>query len=326
MAIKIVSGFLIFAAAALLASFAFTQWKARQIEARYPARGAFADVEGGRIHYRVTPPKGEPATTVALIHGASGNEADLRVPLGERLAAQGFRVVSLDRPGHGWSTRGEGPSDPAMQARQVRQALETIGVKRAVVVGHSLAGAMTLQLALDHKDIVEGVVLLAPVTHPWPGGVAAYYSVAATPVVGSFFANTLVVPFAMLTMDSALDSVFAPQRPPPGYRGDTGVELVLRPQTFRANAIDVAEMYAFVAREQARYKDISIPVEIVTGDSDSIVLTHIHSFGSARDIPGSNLQVMPGIGHSPHWSRPDEVAARIAAFARKARNEAMAGR
>jgi pimeloyl-ACP methyl ester carboxylesterase len=312
--------------AILIAAFLFSQWQARRIAAANPPRGEFVDVDGARIHLTRSRPAGEAKGTIVLVHGASGNEADLRLALGERMTAAGYQVISVDRPGHGWSERGDGSSDPAMQARQIRQAIEKAGVRQAVVAGHSLAGALTLQLALDHTDLVNGVVLIAPVSHPWPGGVAAYYKITAMPVIGPLFTNTVMMPIALSLIGPSLETVFSPQQVPESYRERTGVDLVLRPKTFRANAQDVDGMYTFVTREQARYPEISMPVEIVTGDKDTIVLTHIHSYGSARDIPGARLHVMEGVGHSPHWARPDEVAARIIALAQKASEGKHAGR
>ena len=87
----------------------------------------------------------------------------------------------------------------------------------------------------------------------------------------------------------------------------TRVRLVLRPQTFRNNALDVAGIYDFVVRQAPRLPAITAPTTIVTGDHDGIVLTHIHSYGSAREIPGARLIVLPGTGHSPHWSNPEAV-------------------
>lgn len=304
-------------AGVLAALFAYTHWQTRLIMRNAPAQGEFVDVGDARIHLTQIWPNKTPAATIALVHGASGNEADLRLALGERLTGLGYHVVSVDRPGLGWSTRGLDRSDPADQARQIRRALEKIGVRRAIVVGHSLAGALTLQLALDHADWIAGAVLIAPVTHPWPGGIAAYYTAAATPVIGHVFAHTLALPAGQALIETSLKNVFAPQEPPPDYRKRTALDLALRPATFRANAIDVAGMYDFVLRAQERYRDIAIPVDIITGDRDSIVLADIHSHGSARDIPGSSLHVMAGVGHSPHWARPDEVSGRIAALAQR---------
>ncbi len=60
------------------------------------------------------PPDGTP---VVLLHGASGNLHDMRIALGDRLAAHD-RVILIDRPGHGWSDRPGGAAD----ARPARQA------------------------------------------------------------------------------------------------------------------------------------------------------------------------------------------------------------
>ena len=153
---------------------AFTGWKSREIALRFPATGRFVEVEGGRLHYAERLPDGAPRATVILLHGASGSQADVMAPLGDRLAAEGFRVLAFDRPGHGWSDRPDGRDDasPARQAQLVRQAAERLGVTRAIVAAHSLAGVMATNLAIEHKDFVAGLVLIAPVTHPWPGGIA----------------------------------------------------------------------------------------------------------------------------------------------------------
>ncbi|MDF2116553.1 alpha/beta hydrolase [Roseiarcaceae bacterium H3SJ34-1] len=321
---KMLAFILLLVAAALAAALVFTQWEVRRIEARYPARGQFVDVDGGRIHLVDTRPDGEPIGTILLIHGASGNEADMRLPLAPGLQQLGFRVISVDRPGHGRSARLGGSTDasPARQAVLIRAAMEKIGVQDVIVVGHSLAGVMAINLALDHSRFARGLVLLAPVSHPWPGGIALYYSLTATPVIGPLVTNTVIMPLGLYSLDTAIGGVFAPQPAPDDYSERVGIPLVLRPASFRANSQDVDVIKEFVTREAPRYGNISVPTAVVTGDQDAIVYTHIHSYGSARDIPGATLQVLPGVGHSPHWAQPRtvidaimEVAARTRAHA-----------
>ena len=108
-------------------------------------------------------------------------------------------------------------------------------------------------------------------------------------------------------IDGGAAGVFAPRATPANYAQRTGLARVLLPAIFRANAQDVAAAYAAVTRQAPRLGDIRAPTEIVTGDSDQIVLTKVHSYGSARDIPGARLDVLPGVGHSPHWSEPGAV-------------------
>ena len=89
-------------AAVLLGAAAFTWWQSGVIAKSFPPTGAFVDLGGGtRVHYTERRPIGPPLDTVVLLHGASGNQADVMLPLGDRLAAAGFRVLAPDRPGHG---------------------------------------------------------------------------------------------------------------------------------------------------------------------------------------------------------------------------------
>jgi pimeloyl-ACP methyl ester carboxylesterase len=315
---------LLLVAVAVAATVLFTQWEARRIDARYPPQGQFVDVQGGRIHLVDTKPDKDPIATVLLIHGASGNEADMRLPLAARLKQRGFRVISVDRPGYGWSARlgGSADSSPARQAILIRAAVEKIGVREVIVVGHSLAGVMSINLALDHSQFARGLVLLAPVSHPWPGGIAFYYTLTATPVIGPLITNTIIMPLGLTTLDTAMASVFAPQPTPDNYRERAGIPLVLRPASFHANSQDVDVIKEFVTREARRYGNIKVPTAIVTGDQDTIVFTHIHSYGSARDIPGATLRVLPGVGHSPHWAQPQAVIETIVEVAARTRPHA----
>jgi pimeloyl-ACP methyl ester carboxylesterase len=310
--------------AALLCLFgallAFSHWNARRIEARYPAVGALVDAGDGAIHVVERPALGSERGTVVLAHGASGNHADMLMALGDRLAALGFRTLSIDRPGHGWSSRrfGRKLSSPALQAAVLRSALARRGVKSAIVVAHSWAGALGLAMALDAPEFMSGLVLLAPVSHPWPGGVGWRYELACKPIIGWLFRHLIVMPVGLTAMKGGVASVFAPGRPPDDYIERTKLPLMLRPAHFLANAQDVCDLKPFVTAMAARYGEIRTPIVIVTGDSDGVVYTHIHSIGCARDIPGATLKVLKGVGHSPHFAAPDSVIAAILEVERRA--------
>lgn len=201
-----------------LALFAYTRWQGGRIAARHPPLGAFVTVEDGvDLHYTERAPLGPERATVILLHGASGNQADLMLPLGARLSAKGYRVLAFDRPGHGWSTRRDGLADaqPERQAELISVALEKLGIGRAIVLGHSLAGVLATTLALDHRNLVEALVLVAPVTHPWPhGDIAWYYTPAASRLLGRLFTETITLPAGQAALPAALAGVFAPQRVP----------------------------------------------------------------------------------------------------------------
>lgn len=301
-------------AAAVTGGWLFTRWQAGTIARTYPPLGSFVDLgDGNQIHYTERRPDAEPRATIVLLHGASGNQADVMLPLGDRLAALGFRVLAPDRPGHGWSQRPDGAdgASPAHQAQILRRALETIGVEHAIVLGHSWSGALAVNFGLDHADFTDGLVLLAPVLYPWAGGIAWYYNSVARPWLGPAFTRYVTMPLGLMSLKSAVAQVFAPQAPPPGFAELTGVYLVLRPSEFTANAQDVYHLRDFVTGQAPRMRELSVPTAIVTGDSDTVVNPQLHSVEAAKDIPGVALTVLQDVGHSPHWADPESVVAAI---------------
>jgi pimeloyl-ACP methyl ester carboxylesterase len=252
-----------------------------------------------------------------VLHGASSTHAEAMLPLGRALA-ETYRVISFDRPGHGWSDRvgGEAAASPARQAEIVRHALDRLDAGRAIVVAHSWAGAVLPNLSLDHAGAVASAVYLAPVTHPWPGGaIAWYYAPSASAYLGWLLTRTVATPAALLVTDALARAVFAPQAPPPGYIDKAQIPLALRPGAFRANAQDVAGLYAAVSAQEARYGGISVPTVIIAGDADRIVRTDIHARGLARAVAGAKLVILPGVGHMPHHAAPEVVIAEIDALA-----------
>jgi pimeloyl-ACP methyl ester carboxylesterase len=301
--------------------FAFTLWQTRRIEARYPPVGALVDTGEDVVHLVERAAVGPERGTVLLVHGASGNHPDMMVALGSPLAALGFRTLAVDRPGHGWSSRRSGRrlSSPERQAALIRAALAGRGITQAIVVVHSLAGVLGLAMALAAPAFTRALVLLAPVSHPWPGGVDWRYTLAATPWLGWLFRRLIVLPAGLMTMQGGVRSVFAPNPTPADYIDATKLPLVLRPAHFLANSEDVVDLKACVAALAPRYGEIRAPTAIVTGDSDGVVYAHIHSLGCARDIPGATLRRLEGIGHSPHHSAPEDVIAAILEVERRAK-------
>jgi len=299
--------------AAIIVSVAITLLGTAWIEAAHPAAGRFVEVTGGRLHVlELGPTVAEERLPIVLVHGASGNLRDLRLALGDRLAMD-RRVILLDRPGHGWSDRPGGAADasPARQAALIAQAVERIGIKRFVLLGHSLGGAVATALALACPDRVAGLVLLAPVTHPWSGGLAWYNRILSTPAVGRLFAHTVALPLGALLLSSGAVSVFAPQPVPPEYLSRAAIRLLLRPAEFLANAQDIAVLKKFVAAQMLRYGHITAPTVILTGSADTTVSPQIHAHAMATAVPNARLIVLDGIGHMPHHTVADAVVAAI---------------
>jgi len=291
-----------------------------RIEAAHPASGRFVEVKGGRLHVmEVGASAREEQLPIVLVHGASGNLEDLGLALGGRLAVN-RRVILVDRPGHGWSDRPGGVADasPARQAALIAEALNRMGVERFVLLGHSLGGAVASAFALAYPSRLAGLVLLAPVTHHWKGGLAWYNAVLSTPVIGPMFARTVAIPLALLLLDRGVASVFAPQSVPADYVRRAAVRLLLRPAEFIANAQDIAALKAFVTVQAPRYGEISAPLVILTGNADRTVPPHTHARAIAAAVPHARLITLAGVGHMPHHSDADAVVAAIGQLSARA--------
>jgi pimeloyl-ACP methyl ester carboxylesterase len=286
-----------------------------RIEAAHPPAGRFIEIEDVRLHVAEIglargSPGAEPA--VVLIHGASGNMEDMRLALGERLAAS-HRVILIDRPGHGWSSRPahDAYASPARQATLVAEALKRLGVNRAILVGHSWGGAFVTAYALAFPERTAGLVLLSAVTHPWAGNPGWYNKLASLPCIGPLFLHTLVYPLSFILTPAISRSVFAPQAVPDDYLRRAAIRLVLRPKTFFANARDLALLKDFVAAQVPSYVDLRSPTIIISGDRDIMVSPKTNACALAATLPAAKLISLEGVGHMPHHAAPQAIAAAI---------------
>jgi pimeloyl-ACP methyl ester carboxylesterase len=288
---------------------ALTVIGARLIERAHPPRGRFIDIGGLRQHVvEVGAESGAPP--LVLIHGAGCNLEDMRLALGEQLAAR-HRVILIDRPGLGWSLRrGRGGNSPAYQATMLRGMLDRLGVERAIIIGHSWGGALALRFALDYPDRVAGLVLLAPPLYPFARAMSSLYALFALPIIGWLYARTLALPLGLPFIAMAMGSAFLPQLPPRGYVKRTAALHLLRPRVFLANARDIAGLGENLAALTVQYGTLSVPTVLVTGDRDMVVPPRqANAFAAA--VPSAKLVVLPGIGHMLHHVAAEQVAGVI---------------
>jgi pimeloyl-ACP methyl ester carboxylesterase len=284
------------------------------VQRAHPAQGEMIEVTGATLHVIDIGPRDAAGLPVVMLHGASSNLQVMRQPLGDRLA-KNHRVILIDRPGHGWSTRASvADSTPAAQGRMIDEALEKLGVREAIFVVHSWSGALGARIALDYPKRVAGLVMLAPVAYPWPGGVGQYNKLIATPVIGPLLAYTITLPLGYFLAGPGARGVFLPQTMPDGFVKNSATPLLLRPREFIANARDLVTLKAAVAEQAPRYAEIKAPITIIAGDVDKTVSTNIHSRPLAATAPNARLIVLPGVGHMVQNAVPDLVMSEIEAM------------
>ena len=125
-------------------------------------------VRGGRLYLGAWGPPDGPV--VVAVHGITASHVFWSL-VGERLAADGVRLLAPDLRGRGLSAELPGPSSIAQHAEDVVAVLDAVGVERALLVGHSMGGFVVAVAAARHPDRVSASVLVdggPPLTGPLP--------------------------------------------------------------------------------------------------------------------------------------------------------------
>ncbi len=295
---------------ALGAAAAATLLIAARVEARYPPAEDRVAVAGGTVTYLEDGPREGARATIVLLHGASANAYDPMEGVGRRLAAAGFRVVSLDRPGYGGSDRiaGAEAATPAFQARAIGEAIDRLGLGAVILMGHSWSGALALRMALDRPEQAAGLVLLAPVAMPFPPMPLPWWAgLALKPPVTWLLTRTVAVPLGMTYLPGVAKGVFRPEPPVADYVARSRAPLILRPGSALANIQDLAGLPAALAEQAPRYRDLRVPTVIVSGEGDPVVVTGKQAEPLSRALPEARLVTLPGAGHMITYTAPDAV-------------------
>jgi len=224
---------------------------------------------------------------VVLVHGAGGTHLHWP-PQVRRLA--GARVLALDLPGHGQSATA-GASEQAASSIETKTeavlaVLDALGIERAMVVGHSMGGALALALALAKPERVAGLGLV---------GTGARLRVAPEILDGlrRDFAGTVA---------AVVERMFGPMAPErlKALALERMLEVdarVLRADWEACNEFDVRE----------RLGEIAAPALVVTGSAD-VMTPEKHGRYLAEKLPKARLHVEEGAGHMVMLERPEAVA------------------
>ncbi|WP_370459267.1 alpha/beta fold hydrolase [Cupriavidus sp. SW-Y-13] len=289
--IVIVGAVLLAALLALL--FLFTWRTARKIEAAFPPTGRFIDVPGARLHV-VERGEGPP---ILLVHGLSGQLENFGYGMIAPLSRD-HRVIAVDRPGAGWSTRPAGaPADLKAQADTLAALIDKLGLERPLVVGHSLGGAISLALATYHPERVGGLALIAPLTHP-PKTISPVFKAMAmeSAFARKLIAWTLLIPMSIRNREQVMDIVFGPDPVPADFPTRGGGLLALRPSHFLGASEDLLGVAPSLPPLLARYGDLRVPISILFGREDRILDYRENGEAFVAKNPATRLTLVSG-GH-----------------------------
>jgi pimeloyl-ACP methyl ester carboxylesterase len=284
--------------AGALGAAAFVQHRTRAAERAHRLRGGFVDVHGARLHYleRGSGP------ALVLVHGLGSMIDDFVLSGLVARAAERYRVIAIDRPGYGRSSRPRQVRwTPAVQAGLLHAALRRLDVYCPVVLGHSFGASVALAYALHYP--VERLVLASGLYYPTPRLDLPVLGPPAIPVLGALMRYSVSPLLGRLLWPAWLRLIFAPMPVPRRFR-PFPTWLALRPETLRAIGEDAAHLVPAVVAMAADYKRVRVPTTIIAGAEDRYVSARAHSARLHREIPDSELLLVPGAGHMVHYAAP----------------------
>jgi pyruvate dehydrogenase E2 component (dihydrolipoamide acetyltransferase) len=257
---------------------------------------ATIDAGGRRLRYLEIGGEGPP---VIFIHGFGGDLNNWQ--FNQEALAENHLTFAIDLPGHGGSTKdlGSGHVHVGALATAVVDFMDAKAVAKAHLVGHSLGGAVALDLALNHADRVASATLicsagLGPEINMAyiDGFMQAKRRKQLQPVL-----EMLVADPSMISREMIEDVL--------KYRRLDGVEAALNriiDDTF-AGGRQVLELTSHLG-------DLTVPVQVIWGRQDQI-LPVSHSEGLPDSVP---VTVFDDAGHMVHMEKAAEVNDKLRAF------------
>lgn len=269
-----------------------------------PDSHRFARLSDGQCHYRVDGPEEGPV--VLLVHGATVPEWEFD-RLRPYLVEAGFRTISLDLFGHGYSDRPRLRYHPELFVRQAAELLDVLGVDRPIrIIGHSLGSAIAARLAVTQPHRVSALVLVAPLvdfTANLPG-----ITVLRIPVLGEVLARAYVVPMLVRRRTRRYREIedgrfvvrFRNQLVKPGF--DRALLGLVR--------------HGALGDQRPAYRALPAtghPVLLIWGEDDAILPP------SQREVlmtllPNARRRVIAGTAHSMLLTHPERVAPEVLEF------------
>lgn len=270
-------------------------------QARAELGGNYLSIPSGVLSYTLE--GSVEAPLVILVHGFSTPKFvwEQVTPV---LLDAGYRVLTYDHLGRGFSDRPEGPYDSALYQSELTGLIQGLDLETPLtLVGYSMGGANVVDFAASYPTLIDQLVLIAPAGYmPNSGSV----SLLDAPVLGEWLATVFGKQYALTSIRKEVEAGLAP--------ADMTTKFEQQAQFDGYTQALLSTLRHFPMADQAhRYKIIGeagIPVTAIWGTDDQVV-----PFSGARlmlkDVPQLDLVSIAGGNHNMTYSRADEIALQI---------------
>jgi pimeloyl-ACP methyl ester carboxylesterase len=269
----------------------------------------FIEVNGLNVHYK-TFGQGEPV--FILLHGFGASLFswhEVTAPLAEY-----GTVIAYDRPAFGLTERpmkweGENPYSPQSQVNLVIGLMDALGIEKAILVGNSAGGTISMMAALQYPERVQALILVDPAVYAGGGAPAWTRPILKTPQM-----NHLGPLISRQLQARGPEFIQLAWHDPSKITPET---LAGYQKPLQAENWDKALWYLTLASQESglaeRLGELTLPTLVITGDDDRIVPTE-QSLRLADALPNAELVVIPQCGHLPHEEHPDLFMQAVTEF------------
>ncbi len=275
--------------------------------------GTILHLAGGDLQVVDTAPRSSrPGAPIVLLpcYACSVHWYERLVPL----LSRGHRVVAIDLLGEGGSEKPANGYSMESEAQLVASALAKLKVQGAVVVGHSLGGAVATALAQQSSQLVDRLVIVDEAPDNSYGSLPFLAKLGYVPVLGE--AIRRIVPDSVVK--STYGDAFAPSYDISGGFDDPDqVVKDFRAMTYTSydDLASAEDDFSKAEPLDARIRAAAVPLEVIFGNKDQIWDDPRAAADAYRSVPGAKISMIPGAGHSPNVEKPAPTAAVILRFA-----------
>jgi pimeloyl-ACP methyl ester carboxylesterase len=286
---------------------------AQSIEYPYPVQYLHLKIEQQdvRMAYMDVQPQRPNGRAVLLLHGKNFNGFYWKESIGF-LQAAGYRVIVPDQVGWGFSDKPPVHYSFHLLARNTKALLDSLGIRKVNVVGHSMGGMLATRFSLLYPDAVEKLVLENPI------GIEDYKTFVPYRTPDEQFAQEIKASYGSLKQ---YQQSYYPQWKPEYEPYVAAQWAALQYPDLRTATWASALTYNMIYEQPVRYefRNLHVPVLLIIGQSDRTVVGKAlidekqrSRYGNypelgrwlQREIKGSRLVELPGVGHIPHVQEP----------------------
>ena len=247
----------------------------------------YCNVEGVRIYYEV---EGE-GTPLVMIHGASQDTLSWHDNI--QYFSRNYQVFAIDLPGHGKSAliKGRPTTTTKEFADYVWGFIKTLKIEQPILIGHSMGAGIGVFVSIDHPNDIRGVVAI--------DGGAAFSGPIGVHYQPELLQNVEANPTDWLEM--MFHSVLG-RTTPEDRRKEMAFDAT-RCSPYVAFS-DLLTYTSFNLNE--RIDQVKVPVYYIMGEDDWSTTPEMAEETSKRLKVKTDIVVLKGIGHIPHWEQPDK--------------------